>query len=129
MEAQPHGHAIAQPLVRLLAGARRDAQGDRHEACPLVRPPLRRQEARPSQLHSTPPQPDPSQGPAAAEDQAAQAINEGCVRRSGAAEEAEDGAGEILAGENRMTPKRSLIVFATMFAALQTLPAAAAQSL
>ena len=42
------------PLVRLLAGARRDVRGDRHGMGALVRRALRRQEARAPEHHHAP---------------------------------------------------------------------------
>ena len=37
LEAHGHGPQVLQPLVRLLARARRDVRRDRHGVCPLVR--------------------------------------------------------------------------------------------
>ena len=45
---------VVQPVVRLLAGTRRDVRGDRHVVGALVRRAHRRQEARPAQHHLPP---------------------------------------------------------------------------
>ena len=49
--------------------------------CPVVHPAVRRQEARAAELHRAHPEPDPVQEGAAREDQAAETLDEGRVRR------------------------------------------------
>ena len=51
LEAVADGPEVLQPLVRLLAGARRDVQGDRHALGAVVRGPLGRQEAGAAERH------------------------------------------------------------------------------
>ena len=70
-------------MVRVLPRARPDAQGDRHPARSLVHRPLRRQEAGAPELHRALPEPDPVQEGAAREDQAAEALEQGRLRRPG----------------------------------------------
>ena len=48
---------VVQPLVRLLAGARRDVRGDRHRVGAVVRGALGRQEARAPEHHHAPARP------------------------------------------------------------------------
>ena len=54
VEAEPDGPAVARAMVRVLAGARHDARGHRHEARAVVHPALRRQAAGAPQLHRPP---------------------------------------------------------------------------
>ena len=51
LEAEPDGPGVASPLVRLFAGARRHAGGDRHSASAVVHRSFRRQEAGAAELH------------------------------------------------------------------------------
>jgi hypothetical protein len=73
LEAVADGSAILQPLVRLLAGARRHVRRHRHRLGALVRGALRRQEARAAQHHPPSPEPDPLRGTAARAGRVAQA--------------------------------------------------------
>ena len=52
---------FVRALVRVLAGARHDARGDRHRVCALAHRPLGRQAARAPQRHPPPAEPDPLQ--------------------------------------------------------------------
>ena len=54
LEALADGPQVLQPLVRLLAGARRDVRGDRHRLRALVRGADGRQEARAPEHHHPP---------------------------------------------------------------------------
>src|SRR5213078_2447935 len=58
LETLPDGHRIVQQVVRLLARAGRDVQGDRHGLGAVVRGEVRRQAAGPPQSHHPPAQPD-----------------------------------------------------------------------
>ena len=71
LEAVADGSEVLQPLVRLLARARRDVRGDRHALGAVVRGPLRRQEAGAAEHHHAPAQPDPVRGSSAREGEAA----------------------------------------------------------
>ncbi len=59
VEAEPDGCRILRALVRLFAGARPDARGDRQQARALAHRALGRQEARAPQLHLPHPEPIP----------------------------------------------------------------------
>ena len=85
-----------EPLVRLLARPRHDAQGHGHEARAVVHPALRRQEAGAPQLHRASAEADSLQEGAAREDQAAQALHEGRLRRPGLARRPEVRARAVL---------------------------------
>ena len=74
VEAEPDGPALAEPMVRVLAGARHDARGDGHEVRALAHRALGRQEASPPQLHPPPARADPLQEGAAQEGEAPQAL-------------------------------------------------------
>ena len=87
VEAEPDGPVLAEPMVRVLAGARRDARGHGHGVCALAHRPLGRQAARAPQLHQSPARPDPLQEGAAREGEAPEALDEGRLRRSGDAQE------------------------------------------
>ncbi len=58
VEAERHGPAVARQVVRILARARRHAQGDRHAHRALVHRPVRRQEARAPERHRAPAEAD-----------------------------------------------------------------------
>ena len=73
LEALADGPEVVQPLVRLLAGARRHVRGHRHGVGAVVRRALRRQEAGAPEHHHAPAPPDPVQVAAAREGQAAEA--------------------------------------------------------
>ena len=60
VEAEPDGHRVVRPLVRLFAGARHDVRGDRHKACAMAPGPLRRQAAGTAQRHLAYPQAIPT---------------------------------------------------------------------
>ena len=62
LEALADGPQVVQPLVRLLARARRDVRGHRHRLGAVVRRALRRQEARAAQHHQPPAREHPLQG-------------------------------------------------------------------
>ena len=74
METEPDGSEVLQPLVRLFAGSRHDAQGDRQQARTLVYRAIGRQAASPTQLHLAYSVFDPVQEDLAQKDQASQAI-------------------------------------------------------
>jgi polyphosphate kinase 2 len=69
----PIGPQVVQPLVRLLARARRNVQGDRHRVGALVRRPLRRQETRTPEHHQAYSEQHPVRDRQAAKDRPAQA--------------------------------------------------------
>ena len=73
LEALADGPQVVQPLVRLLARARRDVRRHRHRIRPLVRGAVRRQEAGAAQHHPAPAGQDSLRGAAAGEGEAAQA--------------------------------------------------------
>src|SRR5262249_22572944 len=83
VEAEPDGPLLAEPMVRVFASARHDAQGHGYGVCAMVHRPLGRQAARPSQLHPSSAQPDPVQESEAQEGEATQALEQTCLRRSG----------------------------------------------
>ncbi len=66
VEAEPDGHRVLQSLVRLLAGARHDVRGDRHQARAMAADPLRRQATGAAERHLAYPQDDSVQEDVAA---------------------------------------------------------------
>ena len=73
LEALADGPEVVQPLVRLLAGARRDVRRHRYGLGAVVCGPFGRQEAGAAELHHALAQPDSVQRGAATKNQAAQA--------------------------------------------------------
>src|SRR5262249_31884034 len=88
MEAQPHRPRVAAAVVRLLGGPGPDARGHGHEGRPLVHRPLRRQEARPAQLHHALPGPDPVEARAPGQDRHGGPLAQARLRRRGTDAEA-----------------------------------------
>ena len=72
----PMDLVLAQPMVRVFAGARHDVRGHRHEIRSLVHRPLRRQAARAPQLHPPPARPHSLRKGAAEEGEAPRPLDE-----------------------------------------------------
>src|SRR6516164_4961065 len=85
MEAEPDGYRILPTLVRLLARARHDAQDDQFEACAMDTCQVGRQATRAPELHCAHPGRHSPQARGARTGSLAEAIEQGTLRRSGAA--------------------------------------------
>ena len=83
LEALADGSQVLRPLVRLLAGARRDVRGDGHQVRAMARGAHRRQEARATEHHHSPARADSIQGGAAGESEAAEAAEARRLPRAG----------------------------------------------
>src|SRR5262249_6394214 len=97
------------PLVPILEGTRRDADGDRQQTRTMVPRTFRRQAPGTPQLHLPYPGSDPLQGGRARQGQAAEAVGQGQVRRSGLAQEAKVRPRAILTDEHTGRAKRHKI--------------------
>ncbi len=81
VETESDGRQIVGSVVRLLPRARSDAGGDRHGGVALAHPALGRQAEGAAQLHFAYPHVDPLQEDGPVEDQAAEADEQGEIRR------------------------------------------------
>ena len=94
----PDGPAVARAMVRILPGARRDAQEDRHQVRSLVHRPLRRQESRAPEHDRASALADSLQEAAAQESEAAETVQQGRVQRRSVHREPAIREGDLLRG-------------------------------
>src|SRR5512139_2235382 len=96
MEAQPNGSGILQILGRNFESGRHDGEGDRQQACALVYPSLRRQTARPPELHCVYSLTDTPQNDTSEKGEVAQESREQKIRQSALLARAAFCAGALL---------------------------------